>query len=351
MQIRKAVNLAVTACTLVTSISLAQLASAQELAFTETKIIQQPIKVEFDGTVEAVNRAIVAAQTSGRILELPFDYGDFVEQGSVIARLTQSEQRAGLDAARASLNEAQTAYDEATRQLDRLTALFERKLVAIAPVDSARQQSDAAKARLDAAKAQVSNARARFDYTEVIAPYSGVVVNKLVSEGETVQPGTPLIEGIALDRLRVRVQIPQANLVDAKQNQSIQVVLGDRVLEPVDQRLIPTADPLSHTFTLLLSLPVGDSANMPLPGELARVEFTIDEEPVLTLPKSSIANRGEVEGVYVASGVSDLQFRYIRTGQRVGEQVEIISGLVEGESVALDPIKAASIYKEANRAE
>jgi len=351
MQIRKAVNLAVTAYTLVTSISLAQLASAQELAFTETKIIQQPIKVEFDGTVEAVNRAIVAAQTSGRILELPFDYGDFVEQGSVIARLTQSEQRAGLDAARASLNEAQTAYDEATRQLDRLTALFERKLVAIAPVDSARQQSDAAKARLDAAKAQVSNARARFDYTEVIAPYSGVVVNKLVSEGETVQPGTPLIEGIALDRLRVRVQIPQANLVDAKQNQSIQVVLGDRVLEPVDQRLIPTADPLSHTFTLLLTLPVGDSANMPLPGELARVEFTIDEEPVLTLPKSSIANRGEVEGVYVASGDSALQFRYIRTGQRVGEQVEIISGLVEGESVALDPIKAASIYKEANRAE
>lgn len=351
MQIRKAVNLAVTAYTLVTSISLAQLASAQELAFTETKIIQQPIKVEFDGTVEAVNRAIVAAQTSGRILELPFDYGDFVEQGSVIARLTQSEQRAGLDAARASLNEAQTAYDEATRQLDRLTALFERKLVAIAPVDSARQQSDAAKARLDAAKAQVSNARARFDYTEVIAPYSGVVVNKLVSEGETVQPGTPLIEGIALDRLRVRVQIPQANLVDAKQNQSIQVVLGDRVLEPVDQRLIPTADPLSHTFTLLLTLPVGDSANMPLPGELARVEFTIDEEPVLTLPKSSIANRGEVEGVYVASGDSALQFRYIRTGQRAGDQVEIISGLVEGESVALDPIKAASIYKEANRAE
>jgi RND family efflux transporter MFP subunit len=335
----------------VTSISLTQLASAQELTFTETKIIQQPIKVEFDGTVEAVNRAIVAAQTSGRILELPFDYGDFVEQGSVIARLTQSEQRAGLDAARASLNEAQTAFDEATRQLDRLTALFERKLVAIAPVDSARQQRDAAKARLDAAKAQVSNARARFDYTEVIAPYSGVVVNKLVSEGETVQPGTPLIEGIALDRLRVRVQIPQANLVDAKQSQSVNVVLGDQVVEPVDQRLIPTADPLSHTFTLLLTLPAGDATQMPLPGELARVQFTIDEEPVLTLPKSSIATRGEVEGVYVASGDSALQFRYIRTGQTAGEQVEIISGLAEGETVALDPIKAASIYKEANRAE
>ena len=351
MQIRKAVNLAVTACTLVTSISLTQLASAQELAFTETKIIQQPIKVEFEGTVEAVNRAIVAAQTSGRILELPFDYGDFVEQGSVIARLTQSEQRAGLDAAKASLNEAQTAFDEATRQLDRLTALFERKLVAIAPVDSSRQQRDAAKARLDAAKAQVSNARARFDYTEVIAPYSGVVVNKLVSEGETVQPGTPLIEGIALDRLRVRVQIPQANLVDAKQSQFVNVVLGDQVVEPVDQRLIPTADPLSHTFTLLLTLPAGDPAQMPLPGELARVQFTIDEEPVLTLPKSSIATRGEVEGVYVASGDSALQFRYIRTGQTAGEQVEIISGLAEGETVALDPIKAASIYKEANRAE
>lgn len=351
MTIKKNLNLAVAACALVTSFSLAQLASAEELALTETKIIQHPIKVEFDGTVEAVNRAIVAAQTSGRILELPFDYGDFVEQGSVIARLTQSEQRAGLDAARASLTEAQTAFDEAARQLDRLTALFERKLVAIAPVDSARQQRDAAKARLDAAKAQLSDARARFDYTEVIAPYSGVVVNKLVSEGETVQPGTPLIEGIALDKLRVRVQIPQANLSDAKNSQLVSVKLGDQIVEPVEQRLIPTADPLTHTFTLLLTLPAGDASQLPLPGELARVQFTIDEEPVLTLPKSSIATRGEVEGVYVASNDSALQFRYIRTGQSIADQVEIISGLAEGEAVALDPIKAASIYKEANRAE
>ena len=351
MKIRRSVNFAVAACTLVTSISLVQLASAEELALTEAKIIQHPIKVEFDGTVEAVNRAIVAAQTSGRILELPFDYGDFVEQGSVIARLTQSEQRAGLDSARASLAEAQTAFDEATRQLDRLNALFERKLVAIAPVDSARQQRDAAKARLEAAKAQVADARARFDYTEVIAPYSGVVVDILVSEGETVQPGTPLIEGIALDKLRVRVQIPQANLSDAKNSNSVNVILGDQVVEPIGQRLIPTADPLTHTFTLLLTLPAGDSTQLPLPGELARVQFTIDDEPMLTLPKSSIATRGEVEGVYVASGDAALRFRYIRTGQALGERVEVISGLVEGETVALDPIKAASIYKEASRGE
>ena len=90
---------------------------------------------------------------------------------------------------------------------------------------------------------------------------------------------------------------------------------------------------------------------MPLPGELARVQFTLDEEPVLTLPKSSIATRGEVEGVYVASGDAALRFRYIRTGQALGERVEVISGLVEGETVALDPIKAASIYKEASRGE
>jgi RND family efflux transporter MFP subunit len=340
-----------TVTALISALAISHSALSAELKFVKTEIINLPQKIEFDGTVEAVNRAIVASQTSGRILELPYDYGDFVEQGSVIARLTQSEQRAGLDASKASLNEAQTAYDEATRQLERLTALFERKLVAIAPVDTARQQRDAAKARLDAAKAQVANARARFDYTEVIAPYSGVVVNKLVSEGEAVQPGTPLIEGIALDRLRVRVQIPQANLNDAKQSPEVNVILGDQVVVPSEKRLIPTADPLSHTFTLLLSLPAGKAETMPLPGELARVQFVTDEEPMLTLPISSIATRGEVQGVYVGSNESSLQFRYIRTGQRAGDQVEITSGLTEGESVALDPIKAASIYKEANRAE
>ena len=323
--------------------TLSSYAADLDVVAAEVKQVAQ--QVQFDGTVEAVNRAVVAAQTSGRILELPFDYGDVVEQGAVIARLTQSEQRAGLDAAKAQLNEAQTAYDEAVRQFDRLTSLFERKLVAIAPVDTARQQRDAARARLDAAKAMVNDARARFQYTEVVAPYTGIVVNKLVSEGEAVQPGTPLMEGIALDQLRVRVQIPQANVTEARNSQSIHIQIGDELVKPVATKLIPTADQLSHTFNLLLDLPAAQFAANPLPGQLVRVLFATDNETLLVLPESAIAKRGEIKGVYVQKDDGAINFRYIRTGANTVAGVEIISGLAEGETVLADPTAAAVAYK------
>lgn len=345
--IKQRLTLALAISAAITSLTtLSSHAADLDMVAAEVKQVAQ--QVQFDGTVEAVNRAVVAAQTSGRILELPFDYGDVVEQGAVIARLTQSEQRAGLDAAKAQLNEAQTAYDEAVRQFDRLTSLFERKLVAIAPVDTARQQRDAARARLDAAKAMVNDARARFQYTEVVAPYTGIVVNKLVSEGEAVQPGTPLMEGIALDQLRVRVQIPQANVNQARNSQSIQIQIGDELVKPVSTKLIPTADQLSHTFNLLLDLPAAQFAAKPLPGQLVRVLFATDNETLLVLPESAIAKRGEIKGVYVQRADGSLSFRYIRIGAETAEGVEIISGLAAGEVVAADPTAAAVAYKGVN---
>src|SRR5688572_32979889 len=63
-------------------------------------------ETSFDGVIEAVNQATVAAQTSGRVLELPYDVGDYVERGSVIVRLRETEQRARADSAAAALTDA-----------------------------------------------------------------------------------------------------------------------------------------------------------------------------------------------------------------------------------------------------
>src|SRR5690606_6677522 len=89
-----------------------------------------PTEITFDGRVEAVNQATVAAQTSGRVTELPFDVGDFVEKGAVILRLTNTEQKSRVEAARAQRQEANTRMEEAQKNFARAQELLDKKLIA-----------------------------------------------------------------------------------------------------------------------------------------------------------------------------------------------------------------------------
>lgn len=328
--------------------------SVVSLAFEPASLIEQRSALEFDGVVEAINRAVASAQTSGRIVELPFDLGDRVEQGDVIARLTQGEQQAGLTAAQALLREAQTAYAEADRQWRRLLALYEKKLVAVAPVDNAKQVRDAAAARVASAQAAVEDARTRLDYTEVVAPYSGIVVSRPVSEGEAVMPGTPLLEGVALDQLRIRIKVPQTQLPAIRERINAELLFEDGSRQPLDRvRFVPTADPTTHAFTILIDLPEVDQSQILLPGMLMRVAFYTDSQLNLSVPVQAIARRGELNAVYVADEQGkDLEFRYIRVGESTNSQLGVIeSGLAAGEWVALDPVAAGIAYKGQKRGE
>src|SRR5210317_2172855 len=147
-------------------VSMSLQASEGTLASTKAQLVSVPVSHQFQGVIEAVNKAQVAAQISGRIVDLPFEVGDSVVAGQVIARITQAETQSGAEAAIAQLTEAKTALSEAQRQYDRIAALYEKRLVAKAQLDTARQARDAARARKDAAQAQVDAAQTRLEYTE-----------------------------------------------------------------------------------------------------------------------------------------------------------------------------------------
>ena len=176
----------------------ATVASAYEVA---------PRERVWDGTVEAVNRATVSAQTSGRVAEILYDVDDFVEAGAVIMRFTDTEQRAALGRAEAAAQEAEARFAEADNEHRRIFAMYENGTVAKARYDQAKANFDAAVARLEAARAGVTGAKEQLDYTVVRAPYAGIVSERHVEVGELVRPGEPLMSGLSLEQLRVTVDV------------------------------------------------------------------------------------------------------------------------------------------------
>lgn len=308
-----------------------------------------PRETVFDGVVEAVNQATVSAQTSGRVVELPFDVGDYVEKGEVIVRLRDTEQRARLTNAQAALAEAEARLAEAQRTYERIKDLYDKRFIAKAQFDRAEAELRSAQARVTAAEAAIREAREGLDYTVVRAPYSGIVVRRDVKLGESVAPGQPLMTGLSLEHLRVVVDIPQQHIGPLRRHRKARAILpGGKSVEVAGLRIPPAADPATHTFRVLATLPAGEQGanGSVLPGTLVKVAFMSGEEERLLLPPQAIVRRSEVTAVYVVDGSGRIGFRYVRVGTPAADgRVPVLAGLAPGEKVAIDPIAAGIAYK------
>jgi RND family efflux transporter MFP subunit len=298
-----------------------------------------PLERRLDGTIEAVNQGTVAAQTAGRVAEVLYDVNDFVPAGAVVVRIRATEQRSGLLQAEASLREAGARETEAQTHYRRIAEMYERKVVAKAMLDEATATRDAAVARLAAAKAALASAREGVAYTEVRAPYSGIVTKRHVQVGETVSPGTPIMSGLSLQYLRVVVDVPQSIVEQVRRIKKAAVYVNGHRIEASKLTVFPEASTPSNTFRARLELP--ENATDLYPGMFVKVGFVIGEAERLLLPPTAVVERGELTAVYVIDASGGTSLRQVRLGHRFDERIEVLSGLRAGERVALDPALAA----------
>jgi RND family efflux transporter MFP subunit len=298
-----------------------------------------------DGVVEAINQATVSAQTGGTIQDIKVDVDDYVEKGEIIISLKDVSQQAQLKKAQAGEKEAISNLAKAQDEYDRVKDVFAKKVVSKASMDEATHALSAAKARLDSARASLDEAREQLSYTRVKAPYSGIVTRRHVEVGETVQPGTKLMTGVSLDKLRVNVDVPQTLIKKIRQYDKAFVYSEADVPVAVEKiTVFPIADHASNTFMVRLDLPEGIRGLFP--GMFVKASFVTGEKQVLLVPQKSIVHRSEVTAVYVLDEAGSVNFRHIRIGSASDNMQVVLSGLNEGESVALDPIKAGIVLMQ-----
>lgn len=320
-------------------------AAAPELETVPVTRAELPRVYRLDGVAEAINRSTVSAQTAGRVLEVNFDVDDVVRQGQVIVRIDDSQQQAGVRRAEANLRIAAAQRQDAAQAFSRIEGVFAKQAVSQSEMDKATAALKQAKAGEQAAEAALHQAQQELDYTQVKAPYNGIVTERLVEVGETVQPGTRLMSGLSLDSMRVAVDVPQ-NLIDSiRKERKAQAQVDDRWVMATDVTVFPVADPRSDTFKVRLQLP--ESVEGVFPGMYLKVGFVVGSQPSLVIPLSAVVMRSEVVAVYVVDGEGRVYFRHVRLGSPAGpEHVGVLSGLQEGELVAVDPVAAGILLKK-----
>ncbi len=311
----------------------------------------QPDWLEAVGTVQSEQTSQISSQTIGKIVEIRAREGDRVQSGQVLAIIDDAQLRSAVEQATAVLNSAEkevSAADSdlalAETTLKRYEQLYAKRSVSPQEFDEIKARSQSAEARRDMAragqaqaKAALAQARTTLGYTQIRAPFSGVVSEKKADAGTLASPGMAIftLEDTRSFRLEVTVDESDIHFVHAGQVAPVTIdALGNTQLRGKIAQITPAADAASRSFLVKVELPADTRLRS---GFFGRARFPRGEGPALLIPRTSLVERGQLQGVYVLDANQIAGLRYVTLGRSTADQVEVLSGLQAGEKVVAAP--------------
>jgi RND family efflux transporter MFP subunit len=323
-----------------------------------------PQMYEAVGTVRSANVSLLNAQMGGTVREIRVRAGDRVRSGQLLAAIDDRAPRAQVDAAQAGVQEAADGLVEVEQALEAATAnrqfaeaTYKRYQNLLAKHSLSRQEFDGAEAKYRAAlaneralqakekgiearhqqaQAQKGSAETVLSYSRIVSPIDGVVTQKSVDVGTVVMPGSPLLTVEETSHYRLEASLPEEFLTKVKVGEETPVSTVRGAIQGHVAEVVPASDPASRTFLVKVDLPSGCLCQS---GEYATALFPIDQTRMMSVPQSALVEHGELEGVYVANSHGAVEYRLVKTGKRAGARTEIISGLNEGDRVAVTQVE------------
>lgn len=295
---------------------------ALPVATVRAQTIERKMRVateEVVGTVRAKLRSVIEAKVSGKIEQLLVVPGQQVKAGEALAIVDAREVQARYEQAVALRQQA-----EADRK--RLATLFEQKILSQSEYDGAQ-----AKARV--ATANVTEAETMLGYTKVVAPFTGVITRKHADVGDLAAPGKPLLEMEDSTVLRFEADVPEAVVgkLRLKDELTVRISVLEKELPGVVSEIAPAADPNSRTFLVKLDLPATAGLRA---GQFGRVAMPVGETSALRVPGAAIIQRGQMELAFIVVD-GKAQLRIVKTGKRLGSEIEVVSGIAAGEKIVI----------------
>jgi RND family efflux transporter MFP subunit len=272
------------------------------------------------GTVRPRLRSVIEAKVSGRIDQMRVVPGQGVKAGELLAQLNVRESQAKLDQALAT-------REQAERDLKRFSELLTNKVITPAEFESAQTRQ-----RL--AEAAVVEAQSMLDYSKITAPFAGVITRKLADVGDLAAPGKPLLEMEDSSALRLEAEVPEAlgGKLQLGMNLPVHISALTNELTGSISEMSPAIDPNSRTFLVKLDLPSDPALRT---GQFGHAAVPVAEIKVLRVPEAAVLQRGQMELVFVVVS-NKAQLRLVKTGKRIGNEVELVSGISQGEQIVAE---------------
>jgi RND family efflux transporter MFP subunit len=286
------------------------------------------------GQLASARHAVVSSRVLARIEEVRVRAGSRVTEGDVLVVLEAGDLAARVAGAEQALRSAQARLALAQSEHARAEQLFREGV-------STKQRLDQTAAELRGAEAgtrevgeSLSEARTTRAFSEIRAPVSGRVVDRLAEPGDTAVPGAPLLRIYDPSVLRVEASVRESLAVGLRVGQMLRVEIPavNAALEGEIDELVPFAEPGARSVLVKVRLPAGDERMFA--GMFARVAVPAGERRRLLVPVAAVERIGQLEFVDVVGEDGARARRVVTTGEPAeGDRVEVLAGLRGGERV------------------
>tara|TARA_R110000850_G_scaffold277058_1_gene421809 strand:- start:26123 stop:27199 length:1077 start_codon:yes stop_codon:yes gene_type:complete len=291
------------------------------------------------GEVVAVNNATLSTRMMGYVNRVHVKIGDKVNQGQLLISINNSDLQAKRAQVNAGINEAQVAFNNAKRDFERFTALFAQNSASQKELDDMTANYEMAKARLESAKAMKAEVDAQFAYSNITAPFSGVVTNRFVEAGAMANPGMPLLAIEAPGNFEVRATVPEMAIGQIKTGETVEVHFKsiDKSITGKVTEVSSSSSMTGGQYPVKIALDKNDALKS---GMYATVQFPVaqtnDTPQLVTVPQEAIVTQGDLRGVYTVSQQNTAMLRWLRLGRSFGNEVEVLSGLNAEEAIIVE---------------
>lgn len=310
---------------------------------------------EFSGEVRPRVESRLGFRVAGKITRRQAELGQQVKAGTVLAQLDAQDYRLAAEAARAQVAAATTNRDLAAADFKRYVALREQNFISGAELERRETTLKAAQAQLEQAQAQLASQGNQAGYTTLVADVSGVITAIEAEPGQVVSAGTPVVR-IAQDGPRdVVFSVPEDKVGALKPNSDVTVRLwaGNGALEGKIREVAASADPVTRTYTVKVSLPA--DARPPLGATVTVLPHALNHAgaQAIKLPTSALRQEGKGTAVWVLDRASmTVKSQPVQVATADGNEAVIAAGLQPGAVVVaagvhvLAPGQKVTVWQE-----
>jgi RND family efflux transporter MFP subunit len=292
-----------------------------------------PVIEEAAGTVQAERRTLISSRIVAAIRELRVAAGAQAEAGDVLIVLDDRELVARAAEARRAAEAAAAARARIEADFRRAQELLRTGVVSRSEFDQAESAFKVADADLERARQALQAAEVALSYTEIRAPVSGRVVDRLADPGDTALPGQPLLALYDPSALRIEVPVRESLVTQLKVGDRLQVRLGGdpSAIDGTVDEIVPQAEAGSRTFLVKVGLP---KRNGIYTGMFGRVLIPAGQRERILVPQASVRRVGQLAFVDVVARDRAVARRLVTLGPTVPpDRLEVLSGLRAGETV------------------
>lgn len=290
------------------------------------------------GEVTAKQTATISTRMMGYITKIYVKPGDKVSAGQLLVSISSDDILAKKAQVQAMITEAEAASKNAQRDYERFKTLRGQNSVSEKELENVALQNTSMNAKVQMARQQMNEVNAMLSYTNIRAPFSGVVTQKMMDEGSMANPGMPILTIEQNGELQIVASVPENYIQYVKVGDIAKIELKSlgATIDGKVSELSPSAFRTGGQYSVKLSIDAKDKENI-RSGMYANVLIPNKTGEDLTskimVDKNSIVYRDQLTGVYVIDDQNQANLRWIRLGKSIGNQIEVLSGLSQNDRI------------------